>query len=498
MTRSAQQIDWHALRDAITPDGRAVIDGARTDSADGTTFGSVDPATGMLIAEVARGGAADIDLAVAAARRAFDSGEWSRAGAEQRKKVLLTLADLLEARSTEIALLESLDMGKPVSQSSTVDVPGAVATFRWYAELADKTVDELPATPPGSTALVTREPLGVVGAIVPWNYPLEIAAWKLAPALATGNSVVLKPAAESSLTALILGDLALEAGIPAGVLSVVPGPGPGAGRAIGLHEDIDVLTFTGSTAVAKQLLSYSSRSNMKRLSLEAGGKSANIVFADTDDIQLAAERAAFGAFYNQGEVCSANSRVLVQRAVHDDFLAAFVEASRAYLPGDPLDPASGNGALVSEEHADRVEKAITQGAADGEVLTGGERLTRGNSRAYITPTIIGGLPADHRLHQDEVFGPLAVITPFDDEDEAVELANRTRYGLAASLWTSHLGRAHRISARLVAGTVSVNTVDALGLTTPFGGFRQSGFGRDLSAHALDNYVGLKTTWIQHG
>lgn len=489
--------NWLELKDTLAPDGRAVIDGSRVESASGRSFVSTNPATGLPFARVAEGGEEDVNQAVASARRVFESGAWSRESAEGRKRKLLKLAELLESRADELALIESLDMGKPVSQSSTVDIPGTIETFRWYAELSDKLNDEVPATPPGSTAFVTREPLGVIGAIVPWNYPLEIAAWKLAPALMAGNSVVLKPAAESSMTALILGDLALQAGIPAGVLNVVPGPGRTAGQAMGLHPDIDALTFTGSTAVAKQLLRYSAQSNMKRLSLEAGGKSSNIVFADTDDIQKAAEKAAFGAFYNQGEVCSANSRILVERPIYADFVAAFVKASEAYAPGDPLNAASGNGSLISEAHADAVQRAITIGTNDGHLLAGGDRLTLGESRAFITPAIIGGLPADHPLHREEIFGPLAVVDAFDEENEAVTRANQTDYGLAASVWTSNLQRAHRVASRLVAGTVSVNTVDALGLTTPFGGFRQSGFGRDLSAHAVDNYVGLKTTWIQH-
>lgn len=478
-------------------DGRAVIDGERVSAASGQRFSSINPATGEQLAEVAQAGAADVDRAVVNARAVYESGAWSRRDADERGAVLRKLADLIEADAEELALLESLDMGKPLSQTTAVDVPGAAATFRWYGELADKLVDEVPSTPSGSTALVTRESLGVVAAIVPWNYPLEIAAWKLAPALLVGNSVVLKPAENSSLTALRLGELALRAGLPAGALNVVPGPGAVVGRALGMHDDVDALTFTGSTRVAKQLMTYAGESNLKRVTLEAGGKSSNLVFADTEDLGAAAEKAAFGAFYNQGEVCSANSRIFVQRAVYDDFLELLTAAAGAYRTGDPLHPDSGNGALVSEAHADRVAEAIAAAARDGRLI-GGTRTRRGDSTAFIEPAIVSGLPLAHPLHRDEVFGPLAVVQAFDDEDEAVRAANATQYGLAASVWTSSLSRAHRVSERLVAGTVSVNTVDALGLTTPFGGFKGSGFGRDLSRHALDNYVGMKTTWFQHG
>ena len=475
-------------------DGRALIEGDRVDAVSGETFITVNPATGAPLAEVARGGPADLDRAVAAARSAYESRVWSGLGAAERGAVLRRLADLIERDAEELALLESLDMGKPLSQTRTVDVPGTAATFRWYGELADKLTDEVPATPPGSTAIVSRVALGVVAAIVPWNYPLDIAAWKLAPALVAGNSVVLKPAETTSLTALRLGELALEAGLPSGVLNVVPGPGSVIGRALGLHLDVDALTFTGSTAVAKKLLTYAGESNLKRLSLEAGGKSSNLIFADVDDLALAAEKAAFGAFYNQGEVCSANSRIFVERPVYDEFVGLLATAAQAYRSGDPLDPASGNGALVSESHADGVAEAIAAAARDGELI-GGERIERDGSSAFIDPAIVVGLPLSHPLHRDEIFGPLVVVQAFDHEDDAVGAANATDYGLAASVWTSSLSRAHRVSERLVAGTVSVNTVDALGSTTPFGGFKQSGLGRELGPDAPDSFSDVKNVFL---
>lgn len=488
---------WADRARTLPIDGRAVIGGCRVDAIDGGTLPVISPGSLAHLTDLAAGTERDVDAAVAHARRAFDSGAWSRSDAAQRGRTLIRLADLILQQLEELALLESLDSGKPIAQTLGVDVPGAAETFRWYGELADKRFDEIPATPPGSTALVRRVPLGVVGAIVPWNFPLEIAAWKLAPALASGNSVVLKPATETSLTALRLADLALEAGLPPGVLSVVPGRGSTVGSRIARHPDVDVLAFTGSTAVAGQLMVDAGSSNMKRVALEAGGKSSNLVFADAD-LCAAAAKAAFGAFYNQGQVCSANSRILVQREAHDEFVELLAAAASDYEPGDPLSGGPGNGSLISRSHADEVGLAIQRAVADGTLVSGGDRITITGSDAYLRPAIVTDLDPDHELHRVEVFGPLVAVLPFDTEEEAIRLANATEYGLAASLWTADLSRAHRVSDALVAGTVSVNTVDALGLTTPFGGFRQSGFGRDLSRHALDNYTDWKTTWIQHG
>lgn len=496
MTRT--HAEWRAAAAALPFDGRPVIDGARVDGSSGQTIAKTNPATGAVLSQIHACTEADVDTAVASARRAYASGAWSRAGAGHRRERLLELARLIEARADEFALYDSLDMGKPVREAAAIDAPGSAALYRFYGEAVEKQEDLIPMTPPGSTALVTREALGVIAVIVAWNYPLEIATWKLAPALAVGNSVVVKPPVEASHSALLLAELAIEAGIPAGVLNVVTGRGSTVGRALALHDDVDMLAFTGSTEVAKQLQQYAGQSNLKRLAIEAGGKSANLIFADCDDLRVAAEKAAFGSFYNQGEVCSANSRIFVEREVYDEFLALYAEAARAYAPGDPLDPASGIGALVSERHADEVWATIERARRDGRIAAGGARPEINGSRAFIEPTIVTGVPADHELHTREIFGPVAVVTPFDTEEEAVARANETPYGLAASLWTGSLSRAHRVSQRLVAGTVSVNTVDALGFTTPFGGFKQSGFGRDLSVHALENYTDYKTTWLQWG
>ncbi len=494
-TSATLSLGWQGRADALAIDGRAFVDGRRT-SAGQPPRPTISPIDGRVLAELSACTAADVDRAVAAARRAFPA--WCRLGAEGRKGLLLALAALMERHADELALLETLDSGKPILQTTTVDVPGAISTLRWYAEAADKQSGELPAVPSGATALVTREPLGVVAAIVPWNFPLEIAVWKLAPALAAGNTLVLKPAEQTSLSVLRLAELAGEAGLPDGVLNVVTGSGREVGVALAHHMDVDALAFTGSTAVSRTLLEASGRSNLKRLSLEAGGKSSNIIFADTDDLAAAAAKAAFGAFYNQGQVCSANSRILVQREVHDEFAALLAGAAAGYAPADPLAGLEGNGALISSAHADDVERWITRGRTEGEVLFGGERREIRGSDAYLEPTLLGGLAADHDVHREEIFGPVAVLQAFETEEEAVRLANATDYGLAASVWTSNLSRAHRVAGELLAGTVSVNTVDALGNTTPFGGFKQSGFGRDLSLHAFDNYTAPKTTWIQFG
>ncbi|MEV7604014.1 aldehyde dehydrogenase [Paenarthrobacter sp. NPDC089322] len=495
-TSTSLSVDWQGRADALLIDGRAFIEGRRTSAHEQLTRPTVSPIDGRVLTALSACGPSDVDTAVAAARSAFPA--WSRLGAEKRKGVLLALAALMERHADELALLETLDSGKPILQTTTVDVPGAISTLRWYAEAADKQSGELPAVPPGATALVTREPLGVVAAIVPWNFPLEIAVWKLAPALAAGNTLVLKPAEQTSLSILRLAELAVEAGLPDGVLNIVTGTGREVGAALARHMDVDALAFTGSTAVSRTLLEASGRSNLKRLSLEAGGKSSNIVFADTADLPTAAAKAAFGAFYNQGQVCSANSRILVQRAVHDEFAGLLAEAAADYRPADPLAGLGGNGALISRAHTDDVERWIVRGRAEGEVLFGGDRREIRGSDAYLEPTLLGGLGAGHDVHREEIFGPVAVLQAFDTEDEAVFLANNTDYGLAASVWTSDLSRAHRVAGDLLAGTVSVNTVDALGNTTPFGGFKQSGFGRDLSLHAFDNYTAPKTTWIQFG
>jgi gamma-glutamyl-gamma-aminobutyraldehyde dehydrogenase len=489
--------DWRAKAAALYIRRQAFIDGKFTDAISGKTFDSVNPADGAVLAPVAECDAADVDLAVAAGRRAFDDGRWSRMAPGDRKAVLLKLADLIRANLEEMALLDCLDMGKPITDAMTVDAPGSAHFFQWYAEAIDKIYDEVAPTGPGDLALVRRVPLGVVGAVVPWNFPLDMATWKSAAALAAGNSVVLKPAEQSPLSALRLAELAAEAGVPDGVFNVVPGFGATAGRALGLHMDVDCLAFTGSTATGKRFMEYSGQSNLKQVWPETGGKSPNLVFADCEDLEAAADMAAFGIFFNQGEVCSANSRLYVERSIKDALVEKLIARAEGMQPGVPLEPATKMGAIVDEEQTQGIMRFVEAGKQTADLVTGGARVQVNGRGCFVQPTIFSEVSHDDALARDEIFGPVLSVIPFDTEDEAVTMANDSIYGLAASVWTDNLSRACRVSDRLHVGTVSVNTVDALSAQTPFGGMKQSGFGRDLSLHSLDKYSALKTTWIKY-
>ena len=489
--------DWKREATRLTFRTQAFIDGKYVDAASGQTFDCVNPATGEVIAKIAACDKEDVDRAVAAARRAFESGKWSRMAPAQRKRRLQKLAELMLKYAGELALLETLDMGKPIRDSSSIDVPGAANCIAWNGEAIDKLYDEVAPTEPNVVAMITREPLGVVGAVVPWNFPLLMGCWKIGPALATGNSMILKPAEQSPLTAIRLAELVLEAGIPEGVFNVLPGFGETAGQAIGLHMDVDAVAFTGSTEVGKYFLQYAGRSNMKHVSLECGGKTPHIVMADCPDLEAAAKAAAFGIFFNQGEVCNAGSRLLVDASIKDAFLAKVVEVGKRLQPGDPLDPKTRMGAIVDKTQLERVLGYIEAGKKEGaELKMGGKRARAETGGYYVEPTVFDKVDNRMKIAREEIFGPVLSTISFKDPEEAVRIGNDTIYGLAAAVWTRDINTAHRTAKALRAGVVRVNCFDEGDMSTPFGGFKQSGFGRDKSVHALSKYTELKTTWIR--
>lgn len=496
MTSKLTHADWQARAQALDIRSLAFVDGRYVPAASGKTFDCVNPANGKVLAKIAECDAPDAEVAVQAARRAFESGAWSRMAPRERKAVMLRFADLIRANLEELALLESLDMGKPIGDSTVIDVPGAARCIQFYGEAIDKLYDEVAPTADTALGLITREAIGVVAAIVPWNFPILMASWKIGPALAAGNSVILKPSEKSPLTAIRLAELAAEAGIPDGVFNVLPGYGNTVGKALALHMDVDCIAFTGSTWVGKQIMQFAGQSNLKRAWLECGGKTPNIVFADCPDMDAAARATAFGIFYNMGEMCTAGSRLLVEESIKDAFLEKVIAAGQAMFPGDPLDPNSKMGAIVDDIQLDRIMGYIEAGKQGGaRVRLGGERVLKETGGYYIAPTIFDNVTNDMKIAREEIFGPVLSTLTFKDEQEALKIANDSMYGLAAAVWTSNISKGHRMARGLRAGTIWVNCFDEGDMTVPFGGYKQSGNGRDKSLHAVDKYVELKTTWV---
>ena len=476
-------------------EGKLLINGQWVEGS-GKVFDTINPATGEVLTRVAEAGIKDVDQAVEAARKAFDAagGAWRKMSASERGKILWRIGDLVEKNIEELAELETLDNGKPIFESRYVDMPMVADVFRYYAGWASKIHGETVNTFNNAFTYTLREPVGVIGAIVAWNFPLLLASWKLGPALACGNTVVLKPAEQTPLTALRFGELALEAGLPAGVLNIITG-GPETGAALVKHPGVDKIAFTGSTSVGKEIM-RSSADTLKRVTLELGGKSPNIVFADSA-VDSAVKGALNGIFYGKGEVCCAGSRLFVEKKVEDEFLTKLVESSKKIKLGDPLDPRTRLGAIVSQKQMETVLGYIEAGKKEGAtVLAGGKRAAvNGDQGYFIEPTIFGGVKNEMKISQEEIFGPVLATLTFDDIEQVAQLANSNIYGLAAAVWTNDIKKAHQVSRRLKAGTVWINTYGLMDAALPFGGFKQSGFGRELGMHAIEHYTELKTVWM---
>ncbi len=487
---------WKDLSKTIIFPNKAIINGQKVTSLSKKTLPLINPANGEKLVDVTDCRPEDADLAVQYARQTFESGVWSKQAPSERKQILLRWADLIEKHQDELSLMESLNAGKPISDCTNVDLPGAIKCIRWTAEATDKVYDEIAPTSSDTLALVTRLPLGVISAIVPWNFPLSTTAWKLAPALATGNSVILKPDPKTPLTALKIAELAKEAGLPDGVLQVLPGDGVNLGKHLSLHPDIDGQTFTGSTNVGKLLMQYSGQSNLKRTFLELGGKSANIVFADAN-LYKAAEMAVLAGFYNSGQTCTAGTRLLVQESVYDEFLVRVIEQAQNWKAADPLHPDTNMGPVIDQKQLNTIQNYVQIGLAEGARLVfGGDIVQNNNGGFYHQPTIFSDVNNQMRIAREEIFGPVISIIPFTDQEDAIQIANDSPYGLAGAVWSQNINTAHKVAAAIRTGTMGINNYFGGDITVPFGGFKESGNGRDKSLHAMNDYTELKTTWIE--
>jgi len=493
---NAQDVQWERIFRDLSLPTKPFIGGAYRPSEDGGVLSPRAPRDGSALPELEAAGVADTDAAVVAAREAFADGRWAKRSPRQRGETLRAVADGLFANAEVLAATISLEMGKPVREALETEVRALINVFRWYSEATDKLLDEAPVVPHDVVSLVTREPAGVAGAIVPWNFPLTMLAWKLAPALAMGNSVVAKPAEYTPYSALLVARIAYEAGLPEGVFNVIPGLGTVAGEALALHPDVDVLAFTGSGPVGRKLLSYSAQSNGKRVYLELGGKTPSVVLPDAD-FEKAVRTTAAGCFYNQGQMCTASSRLIVHQSQVE--LANEIAADEAarHLPGDPFSPETGFGAIASAQHLDKVAGFVERAVADGAyLLSGGRAEGPFEEGSYYQPSVLTQVRPDQEIALQEVFGPVLSVLSYETPEEAVAIANSTDYGLAASLWTTDLSHAHSLSREIQAGVVWVNCFEEGDMTMPFGGVKQSGYGRDKSLHALDKFSQLKSTWIQ--
>lgn len=477
---------------------QAFIDGAFVQAEQGAVFDNLNPATGKRLNQIAACSAGDVDKAVKAARAAFNAGTWSRCAPRERKAVLLKFASLLEAHIQELALLDSIDAGKPITDCEQFDIPDVVNNIRWYAEAIDKVFGKISPSGDGNLGLIVREAVGVVGMVLPWNFPAATLSWKISPALAAGNSIVVKPAELASLSTLRIAQLALEAGIPAGVFNVVPGHGHVAGKALGLHPDVDALTFTGSTEIGRQFLRYAADSNLKKVILECGGKSPQVVMPDVaEDLESIAANLANAAFWNMGQNCTCGSRILVHSSIKDAFVQALVKAAAAWQVGEPTDPASKLGPLIEASALKRVLAAIDTAKQEGaRVVHGGQQLFAQSGGWFVQATIIDGVTPAMQLAREEIFGPVVAVLSFDTEEQAIAMANDSAYGLAATVFTADINTALRMARAIQAGTVAVNGYGEGDITTPFGGYKTSGFGGyDKGLEAFDQYTQLKTIWV---